>query len=68
MFHEISVVFHSGSNYDYHFIIKELAKEFYRQFECLGENKKLQNVFCSKKKKEITKIESYKALKLYLTK
>ena len=25
---EIPVVFHNGSTYDYHFIIKELAKEF----------------------------------------
>ena len=25
---EITVIFHSGSNYDYHFIIKELAEEF----------------------------------------
>ena len=25
---EIAVVFHNGSTYDYHFIIKELAKEF----------------------------------------
>ena len=25
---EILVIFHSGSSYDYHFIIKELAKEF----------------------------------------
>ena len=29
-------VFHNGSIYDYHFIIKELAKEFEGQFECLG--------------------------------
>ena len=36
---EIPVVFHNGSNYDYHFIIKELANEFEEQFECLGENK-----------------------------
>ena len=35
---EISVVFHDVSNYDYHFIIKELAYEFVRKFECLGEN------------------------------
>ena len=34
----ISFVFHNGSTYDYHFIIKELAKEFNGQFECLGEN------------------------------
>ena len=26
------------SNYDYHFIIKELAKEFKKQFTYLGEN------------------------------
>ena len=25
---EISIVFHNGSNYDYRFIIKELAEEF----------------------------------------
>ena len=35
---EIPVVFHSGSINDYHFIIKELAKEFDGSFECLGEN------------------------------
>ena len=31
-------VFHNGSNYDYHFIIKELTNEFEEIFECLGEN------------------------------
>ena len=36
--HEIAVVFHNGSNYHYHFIIKELANEFVGQFECLREN------------------------------
>ena len=35
---EIHVVFHNGSTYDYHFIIKELAQEFKGKFECLGEN------------------------------
>ena len=34
----IPVVFLNGSNYDYHFIIKELAEEFKKQFTCLGEN------------------------------
>ena len=33
---EIPVVFHNGSNYDYHVIIKELTNEFEGQFECLG--------------------------------
>ena len=35
---EIPVVFHNGSTSDYHFIIKELVKEFNGNFECLGEN------------------------------
>ena len=35
---EIPVVFHNGSKHDYHSIIKELAKEFAGQFECLGKN------------------------------
>ena len=29
---EIPIVFHNGLNYDYHFIIKELAEEFEKQF------------------------------------
>ena len=35
---EIPVLFHNGSTYDYHFIIKDLAEEFEGEFECLGEN------------------------------
>ena len=35
---EIPIVFHNGSIYDYHFIIKELVKEFEGKFECLGKN------------------------------
>ena len=35
---EIPSVFHDGSTYDYHFIIKELVKEIEVNFECLGEN------------------------------
>ena len=35
---EIPIVFHNGSIYDYHFIIKKLVKEFEGNFECLGEN------------------------------
>ena len=35
---QISVISYHGSNYDYHFIINELAKEFKGQhFNCLGE-------------------------------
>ena len=35
---KISIVFHNGSAYDYHFIIKELAEKFKGEFKCLGEN------------------------------
>ena len=42
---EILVVFHNGSNYDYHFIIKELAIEFEEQLECLGENTEKYKAF-----------------------
>ena len=35
---KIPIVFQNGSNYDYHFIIKELAEEFKKQFTCLGES------------------------------
>ena len=30
-----SVVYHSGLNYDYHFIIKEVTKEFEEELPCL---------------------------------
>ena len=35
---EIPVVFHNRSGYDYHFIIKYLARKFCGYFECLAEN------------------------------
>ena len=35
---EIPIVFHNGSVYDYHFIIRQLAEEFEGNFECIGEN------------------------------
>ena len=34
----IPVVFHKGSMYDHHFIIKQLAKDFNGYFNCIGEN------------------------------
>ena len=34
----IPVAFLNGSTYNYSFIIKELAKEFEEQLECLGED------------------------------
>ena len=57
---EIPVIFHDGSTYDYHFIIKELAKEFERQFECLGENTKKYITFSVPVKKELDDGKSIK--------
>ena len=51
---EIPVVFHNGSTYDYHFIIKELAEEPEGEFECLGENTEKYITFSVPIKKEIT--------------
>ena len=34
----IPVVFHNASNYDFHLIIKQLAKDFKGSFSCLDEN------------------------------
>ena len=67
---EIPIVFHDRSNYDYHFIIKELAEKFEEQFTCLGKNtekcitlsvpiakKSLKNCW---KRKKITKTIFYR--------
>ena len=54
---EIPVVFHNGSPYDYHFRIKELAKEFEGKFECLGENTEKHITFSVPIKKEIKKTD-----------
>ena len=50
---EIPVVFHNGSTYDYHFIIKELVKEFGGNFDCLGENTEKYITFSVPLKKKI---------------
>ena len=45
MTNEIPAVFHNMSNYDCHFIIKELANKFKCQFECLPENTEKYKTF-----------------------
>ena len=52
---EIPVVFHNGSTYDYHFIIKELVEEFEGEFECLGENTEKYITFSVPPKKKLQK-------------
>ena len=46
-------MFNNGSTYDYHFIIKELVKEFNGSFECLGENTEKYITFLVPIKKKI---------------
>ena len=54
---EIPVFFRNGSNYDYHFIIKELANAFEGQFECLEENTEKYKIFSIPIEKEVTSID-----------
>ena len=49
---EIAIVFHNGSTYDYHFIIKQLAKDFKGSFDCFGENTEKYITFYVPIKKE----------------
>ena len=51
---KIPIVFHNGSNYDYHVIIKELAEQFKKQFTCLGENAEKYIAFTVLIEKEVT--------------
>ena len=66
---KIPIVFHNGSNYDHHFVVKELPEEFNKQFTCLEENTKkyitftvpIQNQF-----QEVIEMEK-KLQKIYVT-
>ena len=52
---EIPVVFHNGSNYNYHFIIRGLANEVEGQFECLEENTENYKTFSVATEKKFDK-------------
>ena len=54
---KIHIAFHNGSNYDYHFNIKELAEEFKEKFTCLGENTEKYITFTVSIEKEVTRID-----------
>ena len=65
---EIPVSFHNGSVYDYHFIIKYLAREFKGNFECLGENTEKYISFTVPFKKVINDEEiKYKKYKIRIS-
>ena len=49
---DIPTILHNDSTYGYHFIIRELVKEFEGNFECLGENTEKYITFSVPIKKE----------------
>ena len=51
------IAFHNGSNYDYHFIMKELVEEFEEQFICLEESTEKYITFTVPIEKEVTRID-----------
>ena len=54
---KLLLAFHNGSNYDDHFIPKELAEEFKKQFTCLGENTEKYTTFTVPIQKEVARID-----------
>ena len=54
---KIPIVFHSESNYDYHFIMKEFANESEGEFECLGEITEKYKTFFVPIEKKIRKVD-----------
>ena len=48
---KIPVVLHNCSNYDYHFIMKELANNFRENLNIFGKYRKVQNIFRSNRKR-----------------
>ena len=66
---KIFMVFHNGSNYDYHFIIKGLADQFKRQCTFLELNSQKYVIFTVSIEKEVTRIDKHgeKLQIIYLT-
>ena len=58
---EISLIFQNRPNYDYHFIKKQLAEKFEREFNCLAENTEKYKTFSVSKEKEVKRIGKNKA-------
>ena len=63
---KIPIVFHNGSNYDYHFFIKELAGEFKKQFTCLGENTEICITFTVPIDKEVRRIDKREKVLIFI--
>ena len=53
----IPIALHNRSNYDYHFIVKELPEEFKKQLTCLGKKTEKFITFTVPIEKEVTTID-----------
>ena len=62
---KIPIVFHNGSTYDYHFIIKQLAENFKGQYECLGENREKYTIFAVQIKQDDNSKKNHIQTKVY---
>ena len=54
---KVPIVFNNGSNYDYHFIIKELEEKFKKQFICLDGNTEKYITFTVPIEKAVRRID-----------
>ena len=64
---KIPVLFYNRYNYDYHFIIKEIAEELKKQIACLGEKTKKYLTFTVPIEKQATRIDkSGNEINIYL--
>ena len=54
---KIPVLFHNSSNYDCHFIVKELANKFEGKFECPGEYTEKYKTFSITIEKKVIKAD-----------
>ena len=54
---KVPIVFNNGSNYDYHFIIKELEEKFKKQFICLDGNTEKYIAFTVPIEKAVRRID-----------
>ena len=54
---KIPIAFHNASNYDYHFVTKELTEKFKKQFACLKRNTEKYITFTVPIEKEVIRID-----------
>ena len=59
----ISIVIQNGSKYDFHLLIKELAKKFKSQIKCIGENIETYKTFSLLIEVEIDEVDEKEKLK-----